>query len=319
MSLSKEVKIGAIVTAGIVLLFWGLNYLKGKDVFTSDRLVFAVYEHVEGLSASNVVTVNGMKVGMVSSLTLLPDTTGHIVVSMHVSKKVHIPRNSVAEIYSTDILGSKGIRFVLGNSPEELQDKDTVLSSVKPSLPEEVSAQVAPIKQKTENLISSLDSVLTIVRSVFNEKTKHNLRESFESISRSLQSIEHVAESMDTVLTRQGKLRSIFNNLESITTNLKENNENISRMIENFAAISDTIARSNLAHTLEQTRKTLEQTASILSKVNEGEGTLGQLANNDSLYVNVNATARDLDKLLIDFREHPRKYLNFSLINFGKK
>lgn len=237
---------------------------------------------------------------------------------MHVSNRVHIPRNSIAEIYSTDILGSKGIRFILGKSTEELQDRDTVASSVKPSLPEEVSAQVAPIKAKTENLISSLDSVLTIVRSVFNEKTKNNLRESFESISQSLNAIENVANSMDTVFTKQGRLKSIFTNLESITTNLKNNNENISKMIENFSAISDTLTRSNLAVTLENTRKTLEQTSGILKKINDGEGTLGQLATNDSLYINVNSTARDLNKLLIDFREHPKRYLNFSVINFGK-
>lgn len=307
------------MTVGIGLLYWGMNYLKGKDFFSRERLVFAVYNQVDGLAPSNIVTVNGMKIGMISELKLLTDNSGKIVVSLHVSKKVRIPRNSIAEIYSTDILGSKGIRFILGNGTDDLQDKDTVQSSIKPSLPEEVSAQVAPIKQKTENLISSLDSVLTIVRNVFNENTKNNLRQSFESISHSLQAIESVANSMDTVLTRQGKLKSIFGNLESITTNLKNNNEAISQMIANFSAISDTIAKSHLAETLDQTRKTLESTAEILKKVNDGQGTLGQLANNDSLYVNVNATARDLDKLLNDFHDHPRKYLNFSLINFGKK
>lgn len=319
MIFSKETKIGFILAVGIALAFWGINYLKGKDFFASERLVYAMYNQVEGLASSNPVSVNGMKVGLVRKLVLMDDMSGRILVSMRVSNNVRIPKNSIAEIYSTDILGSKGIRFILGNGTDNLEEKDTVRSSIQPSLPEEVSAQVAPIKQKTENLISSLDSVLVIVRSVFNEKTKNNLRASFESISHSLQSIESVAQSMDTVLAKQGKLKSIFFNLDAISSNIRNNNDKITLLIENFAAISDTIAKARISETLEQTRKTLEQTAAVMQKINQGEGTLGQLANNDSLYSNVNSTAMDLDKLLIDFREHPRKYLNFSLINFGKK
>ena len=90
-------------------------------------------------------------------------------------------------------------------------------------------------------------------------------------------------------------------------------------MIDNFSAISDTIARSNLAKTLEHMRTTLEQTAGIMQKVNKGEGTLGQMANNDSLYTNLNSTARDLDLLLTDFRDNPGRYMKFSLISFGSK
>ncbi len=319
MIFSKETKIGFILATGIALAFWGINYLKGKDFFASERLVYAMYNHVEGLASSNPVSVNGMKVGLVRKLVLMDDRSGRILVSMRVSNDVRIPKNSIAEIYSTDILGSKGIRFILGDGTDNLEEKDTVRSSVQPSLPEEVSAQVAPIKQKTENLISSLDSVLVIVRSVFNEKTKNNLRASFESISHSLQSIESVAQSMDTVLAKQGKLKSIFLNIDAIASNIRNNNDKITLLIENFAAISDTIAKARISETLEQTRKTMEQTAEVMQKINKGEGTLGQLANNDSLYSSVNSTALDLDKLLIDFREHPRKYLNFSLINFGKK
>ncbi|MBL0104399.1 MAG: hypothetical protein IPP51_11995 [Bacteroidetes bacterium] len=125
---------------------------------------------------------------------------------------------------------------------------------------QQVSAQVAPIKAKAENLLSSLDSVLLIVRGVFNENTKSNLRRSFESISNSLMSIEHVAGSMDTVLAKEGRLRKIFDNIESISSNLKDNNENITKIISNFSAISDTLAKSKLSETLEHTQKTLEQT-----------------------------------------------------------
>ncbi len=318
MKLSKEAKIGVIVFSGIALLFWGVNFLKGKDFFSSDKLVYAVYTQVEGLTASNPVMVNGLKVGLIRKLELMNDQSGRILVSMHITNKVHIPAKSIAEIFSIDILGSKGIRIVMSKNQQELQDGDTLLSDIQQSLPEQVSAQVAPLKAKAESLLSSMDTVLYIIRDVFNERTKNNLRKSFESISQSLASIQSIAGSLDTTLTSDNRLRTIFENLESISTNLKNNNEKISSMINNFSAISDTIAKSNISQTLENTKKTLDQTAKVMEKVNKGEGTLGQLIKNDSLYKNLNSSAKNLDLLLNDLRMNPGRYLKFSVISFGK-
>lgn len=317
MKLTKEAKLGLVVVTGIALLFWGLNFLKGKDFFSSDKLIYAVYDQVEGLSASNPVQVNGMRVGLIKSLRLLNDRSGKIVVSMHVTNRVQVPKNSTAQIFSTDILGSKGIRIILGDSKEEVVNNDTLLSDIQEGLADQVGAQVAPIKAKAENLISSMDTILVTLRAIFNERTKSNLTHSFESIKNSLASIENITGNLDTVMSGDGKLRDIFLNLESITSNLKNNNEKITMVIDNFAAISDTIAKANISSTLDNARSTLEQMSGIMGKVNRGEGTLGQLANNDSLYRNLNVTARDLDLLLNDLRENPGRYIKLSLISFG--
>ncbi len=317
MKLSKEARTGLIVVAGIALVFWGINYLKGKDFFTRQKLVYAVYDRVDGLAPSNPVNVNGLKIGMVQKLILLPDHSGRIVVSMHISNDIRIPRNSMAQIYGTDLLGGKAIRFVFGNSEKDIQDGDTVITGIENSLSQEVSAQVGPIKEKAENLLSSFDSVLVVVRDVFNETTKENLRKSFESIAHSLSSIESLTGNLDTILRKDGKLKAIFDNLASITSNLKSNNEKITTIINNFAAISDTLARANIAATLDNTQKTLEQTSLLFQKINKGEGTMGQLATNDSLFMNLNATAHDLDELLKDFNENPKRYIGLSLISIG--
>ncbi|MFM7217967.1 MAG: MlaD family protein [Bacteroidota bacterium] len=317
MRLSKEAKIGLIITSGIALLFWGLNFLKGRDFFSSQLKVYAVYDHIDGLAPSNLVQVNGMKIGTVRRLDLMEDLSGRILVTMNISSKVHIPKNSTAQIFSSDLLGTKGIRFVFGDSKEELVDGDTLVSDIQKSLTQEVSQQVAPIREKAENILSSMDSVLVIVRTVFNESTKQNLRRSFESISNSLASIESLTGSMDKELTREGRLHNLFSNIESISANLRQNNERISNIIENFSAMSDTLAGSKLTETLENTRRTLEGTSALLEKINKGEGTLGQLAVNDSLYHNLDNTARNLDALIVDFKEHPKRYVQFSV--FGKK
>ncbi|MEY4595207.1 MAG: hypothetical protein RIQ47_1617, partial [Bacteroidota bacterium] len=137
MKISKEAKIGLIITSGIAILFWGLNYLKGKDFFTSQKTVFATYDRVDGLTASNPVLVNGMKIGSVTKLSLLPDQSGRILVAMHINSNVRIPRNSTAEIFSTDLLGAKGIRFLFGESADIIEDGDTVKSQIQNSLSQE--------------------------------------------------------------------------------------------------------------------------------------------------------------------------------------
>ena len=272
MKISKEAKIGFIVIAGLAFLFWGINYLKGRDFFTSQKLVYGVYERVDGLSRSNPILLNGLKVGTINSLLPMPDRSGRILVAMHIESKMHIPRNSVAQIYSTDILGTKAIQMILGTSQEDIERGDTLKTSIQKNLTQEVSEQVAPIKAKTESLIASLDSVLSIMRSVFNEQTKDNLRKSFESISSTLQSLASVTGTLDTVLAKEGRLRVLFKNLESITGNLNKNSEKITNIINNFSSISDTLAKANLAATIESTRKTLEQTNLMFSRINAGKG-----------------------------------------------
>jgi phospholipid/cholesterol/gamma-HCH transport system substrate-binding protein len=319
MAIRKEVKVGAIVLSGIIVLYFGINFLKGKDFFSNEKRAYAVYDRIEGLSPSNIVQVNGLKAGFVRDIKLLPDHSGHIIVTMLIKNEMKIPRNSVAQIFSTDLLGTKGIRLLFGNSSEDLQSGDTLQSDIQKSISEEVSAQVAPIKAKAENLLSSLDSVAGILRDVFNEKTKQNLKNSFASISTSLHSMESISGNLDTVMRRSsGKIKSIIDNIEFITSNLKNNSEHISNAIENIANISDTLRRANLAQTIENTKKTLEMTSSIFEKVNRGKGSLGMLINDDSLYVNLNSSARSLDALIKDLKANPKRYVHFSLVGGGK-
>lgn len=321
MKISKEVRIGIIVLTAIVLTYWGLNYLKGQDIFTSQKAVYAVYNRVDGLLPSNVVQVNGYKIGNVKSISLLPDHSGRLVISMHIKSDLKIPKNSVAEIFSTDLLGTKGVQLIFGNSTEDLQDGDTLPSNIQVSLGDAVSAEVAPIKERAENLLASLDSVAAVFREVFNQDTKMHLKKSFESISRALNSIDNIATTVDTMLGKKnGRLKLLLDNLESITTNIRNHNNKIGEVIDNFSGISDTLRRANLSQTILNLNKTLEKTASVFDKVNKGQGSLGMLVNDDSLYINLNNTAHDLDLLVKDMNANPKKYVHFSMFgSSGKK
>ncbi|MBK5286524.1 MAG: MCE family protein, partial [Bacteroidia bacterium] len=316
--ISNEVKTGIILISGIFILIWGINYLKGKDFFSSQTKLVVIYPRVDGLISSNPVELNGLKIGTVRSLNIIPDNSGRIVVYLNINSDVSIPKYSTAQIYSADLLGAKSVRILLSNSTEYVSSGDTLKAAIQQTLSQDINAQVAPIKEKAETLLSSMDSVLVIFQSVFNDSTRNNLKKSFASISSSLNSIQQISSKLDNILGDQQKnIGGVIKNLRSISDNINKNNENISKAIENFASISDEIAKANLAATLNSTKKSLEETSKVLEKINRGEGTLGQLTNNDSLYNNLNNAAHSLDELMKDFKQNPKRYLNFSVVSFG--
>ncbi|MEI6764796.1 MAG: MlaD family protein [Bacteroidota bacterium] len=319
--IKREVKIAVIFIITLGLFYWGFNFLKGKNLLRKERTFYAIYNQVNGLSEANPVLVNGYKVGQVKDINFMPDGSGRIVVEFIVTNNdVRIPGNSVANLFSSDILGSRAIEIKLGNSTVAALNGDTLNTLVQSSLGEEVSLQMKPIKQKFENVMLSIDSVLVIIRSVFNEETRANLTLSFESIKFTIQNLEHTTFNIDTLVTTQRvKLSAIIGNVESITSNIRKNNDKISNIIVNFSNISDTIAKANIAQTLENTNKSLQSFSTIIEKINRGEGSLGMLVNNDSLYKNLQGTSSQLNELVEDIKLNPQRYLNFSVFGKGGK
>ncbi len=314
-----EVKVGiaTLVTAGAFI--WGYYYLKGKDIFKSDETYYAVYSNVNGLEESSPIIINGMKVGMVRDVRFINDTNRNIIVTFAVPKGSKIPLKSVAEIYSLDLMGSKGIQILLKDTNAFHKPGDTLYSDVERDLKEEVSAQVLPLKIKAEELLKSIDSVMIVIQYILNENARDNLAKTFTSIKQTIENLEHASISLDTLMQNEkGKLSRIFSNIEAISMNLRNNNEQITNVINNFSAISDTLAKSDLKNTIFEANKALVDANFILEKIKKGEGSLGMLLNNDSLYNNLERASLNLDKLMRDIRENPKRYLHFSIFDFGK-
>jgi phospholipid/cholesterol/gamma-HCH transport system substrate-binding protein len=316
MKIRNEVKVGIIVTAAIAGLIWGINYLKGVDLFSRTTKVYAIYDNVEGLVKSNAVILKGYRIGQVQDLKFLPDKSGRMIATIYISRKVFVSKNSVAQIINSDFFGGKAINVELGNDPRPVDEGDTLQSQVISGL----SEQIGPIKDKAESLIQSLDSVATALHLLLDDKTRNNLSKSFESLSKILVTFESTAKNLDRLLgSEQSKLNRMIANAESITENLNKNSEKISNILDNFSQISDSLAKANLANTLLNANKVMSETAAIMQKINKGEGSLGMLVNNDSLYKNLSTTAADLDKLIIDLKANPRRYVHFSMFGGGKK
>jgi len=319
MTVKKELKIGLIALICVALLFWGANFLKGTNLLKEDKSYFAIYSQIDGLSTSNPVNINGFKVGQVEEIRFMPDQSGNLIVRFTVTnREFTIPSDTKAKIVSSDILGSKSINLVLGKSIIELDENDTLSSDIEATLTESVNQQIAPLKKKTEDLIQTVDSAILVVSSIFNKKARVDLNSSFSNIRSSLEAFERTMNQVeDMVVDERENLNAIFKNVESITRNLANNNDRLNSTLSNMEAITDSLAGANLKQTVNNASEAMSAVAGVMKKINEGEGSMGQLINNDSLYNNLENAALDLDKLLLDMRLNPERYVHFSI--FGRK
>ncbi|MBL0340477.1 MAG: MCE family protein [Bacteroidetes bacterium] len=235
---------------------------------------------------------------------------------MVVKQNVFIGKESIARISSSDLLGDKAVTIILNTTSEALSDGDTLSSDVETTLTD----QVMPIKDKAESLIQSLDSVAVALKGVFNPNTQRNLNSSFNNLDKTMASIERASASLDNLVSSDNsKLTKMIANIESITGNIKNNNESLANALKNISSITDSLAKSNLAATINSANQTLKETAAIMGKINKGEGTIGMLINNDSLYVALEQSAVNLDKLLIDLKQNPKRYVHLSVFGGGGK
>ncbi|MFH1321261.1 MAG: MlaD family protein [Bacteroidota bacterium] len=319
MKFSKEIKIGVLVTAAIAVLIWGLNYLKGHNFFYPKNEYYAVYQQIDGLVEANPVQVNGFHVGQVDDVFFHPDNSGNVVVKFIIDKDaIILPRDTKARIFSSDLLGSKAVELILGVDTVFLQSGDTLFPDMEEKLKDAVNRQIRPLKEKAEELIASMDSAVTIVQMVLNKDARENLSKGFESIKSALENFEKTSINLnDLIADNKQRLTDIFISIESISSNIKNSKEELSNAINNFSAISDSLAKADLISTINNANKAMLHASSVFEKIDKGEGTIGLLVNNDSLYNDLERAASNLDMLVEDIRLNPKRYAHFSV--FGRK
>lgn len=316
--MKRELKIGLVVLGSIGLLFFGINFLKGKNLFVDSNTYVAFYDRIDGLVTASPVNYKGLKVGNVQSISLNPENN-NIEVRIDIqNKKLKLPKGTSARITSSDLLGSKAIVLTLGNSKEMLMPGDEIKSDIEEGLRESVNQQIAPIKKKAESLISSIDSVFTVVNTILNDGSVDDIQKGVKSLATTLQSFAATARRIDTLVQSQKRtIESTLENLESATSILKEKKPQITNTIDNISGISDSIASSNLPAAIKSFERSLTDASELLESMSRGEGSLGKLLKSDSLHTAVMSTMQDMEDLLEDLRANPSRYVNFSLI--GRK
>lgn len=314
MKIANETKVGIMAAFSITLLIIGYNFLKGNAIFSDETVLYAKYTHVDGLAVSKPVLINGFQIGRVDKLQLQSD--GTILATLKIKGKYEIPKNSIAKLEGTDLLGSKAIVMALGTGTDYAQDGDTLNANVAKGLLETVQ----PVQKKAELIIGKMDSILTSVNSILNPDFQKNVDKSFNSIASTLTSLEATSKKVDNLVGSEGsRVSAILANVEAISANLKKNNEKINGILNNISTITDQVAAANFKQTIDNANKAVADLQGIVSKVNNGQGSLGMLINDTKMYENLTNASKNLDNLMIDLKQNPKRYVHFSVFGGGKK
>ncbi len=320
MKLSKYTKLGILIIISLAILIWGLSYLKGNDIFKQSNAYHIVYQRIDGLVESSKVTMNGYQIGQVKSINFAPDNSGKLIVTFIADAAFRIPINSVAQIVSSDIMGTRSIKMIIGNEKEVYLPYDTIPGAIETDLKEQVSMQILPIKNKAEQLLNTIDSAITVLTIIFNEDAQQNLSTSFANINQTIYNIEKTtADLQNIVATEKSSIKNIITNIEEITATFNNNTKALETTIQNLASFSDTLSQISISPILTNIADASEQILEIMQKLNSDEGTAGLLLNDDKLYESINGLSENLSFLITYIQANPKRYLHFSAMDFGKE
>lgn len=310
MKNSKYIKLGALIVCCITILVWGINYLKGIDIFKSSTTYYVKYNRVDGLVKSSSIFINGFQVGLVQDVSFSDANDGSFLVELSIEGDFKIPKGSSAVLTSSDLLGTKSVKLIINPNKEYYAEGDTLSSSIDDDMLELLGNEVMPLKEKAERLIMSLDSTTSTLNTILDAKTQENLKQSVSHFNTTMRNMEEVSYQFNHIL-KSRNINNIINNVDTITNALASSSSDFNKISSNLSSISDSLAASSL-------KTTADKLTSILSKIENGDGSLGSLVNNKDLYNNLDELTTSLNQILIDFRNNPSKYLKFTGVDFGK-
>ncbi|MBO4314936.1 MAG: MCE family protein [Prevotella sp.] len=294
---AKEIKIALVAIVGIILLYFGMNFLKGMSLFTNNNIYYITFKDISGLSSSNPIFANGYQVGVVKSIDFDFSGNKDVVVAFSVDNDLSIPKGSSAEIVS-DFMGSVKMNLLLANNPQErINPGDTIIGSINPGMLGRAGEMIPVI----ENMLPKLDSILASVNTLLADP----------NISRTLGNVQRLTNDLNTSTRELNTLMAGLN--KNVPTMMGKANgvlDNTTRLTANLAAV-------DIEGTMARVHQTLDNVQTLTKNMNSNKGTLGLLMNDATLYNKLNATVQSADTLLNNLREHPKRYVHFSI--FGKK
>jgi len=304
LKITREVKTAILVIGSILLFFWGYSFLKGKNLFDTTRKFYVVYDNVEGLAPSAAVTINGLTVGKVNTITI-QEKTGKLLVEIQMDNEVPVAKSSTASIYEPGFIGGKQIAINPNfEDTNYAKSGDYLQPKVILGLTASLEKNLAPIQEKLDKVLANADALLVNLNDVLDANTKSNLKKTIAELNTTMTNFSSVSGNLDKVVAdNKEKLGSVVSNLDKTTGN--------------FAKISEDLEKAKLGATVENLEKTLVSVNKMMADMESGKGTMGKLMKDETMYNNLTKASKEIELLLQDLRLHPTRYVNVSL--FGKK
>ncbi|WP_348800073.1 MlaD family protein [Flavobacterium adhaerens] len=303
MKITREIKTAILVITSILLFIWGYNFLKGKDLFNKYKKIYVEYENVEGLAPSAPITINGLIVGKVKTITITEK--GSLLVELQIQTDFPISKTSTAAIYGAGLLGDKQVAIHPNFADKNIiESGDYLKGGVDAGLMDSVGEKVTPVMAKLEKLMTSADQLIVSFNSVLDAKGQADLKKSLTELSATMEQFHKVASNANIILEEnKGQLKGVVSNFNKVS--------------DNFVKISDSLNKADLGTTVKSLNSTLNKLDGIMAGIDSGKGSMGKLMKDEALYQNLERTSKELELLLQDVRLNPTRYVNVSF--FGKK
>lgn len=290
---TKSILIAISFIVAMILFVWGFNFLKGKSLLRKQMTFHAIYDNSKGILPGDIVTINGMQVGTITSLKFHPSRDGSIVITFTTNNDLNIPENSTARL-ATSLMGSASIELSLGNSKTLAQSGDTLVSEYDNGAMGMIAETIIPLKNSLETLLGSLNDLTSNLNDMLNSELKNNISNGVSSFASSMDNINTISSDIQQLVdSEDGKLTMVVNNLETITSD--------------FSVVSDSLKNIDYNHLVMSLENCINEFNTMIEGINKGEGSAGLLVKDNSLYHNVNETVATLQSLLQEIKANPKK------------
>ena len=297
MKLTKEIKIALVAIVGILIMYFGINFLKGMNLFSTNNAYYMTFDDIQGLGASTPIYADGYKVGTVDGMEYDYKENGPIKVKVDINKDLRIPQGSKAEIVK-DLMGNLQVNLLLANNPREKVEPGGVIPGAVNGGMMDKAANLIPVVEK---MLPKLDSILTSVNALLADP----------ALAASLHNVETITSNL-TVSTRE--LNTLMAGLNKQVPGMVRKANGV---LDNTNRLTANLASLDVQGTLNKVNQTLESAHQFTEKLNSNQGSLGLLMNDTKLYDNLTSTMGHADSLVIDLKAHPKRYVHFSV--FGRK
>ena len=312
MKFTKEIKAGLIAILAIVGFIILFQFMKGKSLFTTDNIFYAKFDNVEGLEASNPVSINGLKVGQVDQIIPItePDGKIHFVVKVTVDDNFEFSKRSTLEIFEPGLMSGKEMRVNLAYGSPMAKDGDTLKGAFKLSMMNNISSQVGPVKDQLQIVLKRVDSLMMNANAITDAQNQQAIRALLSSLNRTVTSFESTSQQTNALLANNDpRIQQMLDNANLATISAKTT-------IDKYGRVADEVDVQKLNNTIDKLSLTADKLNGIISGIQNGEGSLGKLTKDEQLYNNLNESSANLNNLILDLKANPKRYLNFSV--FGK-